>query len=107
MPRAPRRCPHAGCTELIRGRKYCPAHTETWEGSEWTRPANWRAVRLEVLERDGYRCRVCGGLGADTVHHPEMLSRGGSSRPEDLVAIHDRQPPHCHRTVTNQQRAIR
>lgn len=105
MPRAPRKCPHPGCAELIRGRKYCPAHTETWEGSDWKRPPGWDRIRREVLERDGYRCRVCGGNNADTVHHIDMLSRGGSSRPEDLVAIHDRNPPHCHRTVTNQQKA--
>lgn len=105
MPRAPRKCPRPGCATLIRGRKYCDEHTETWEGSDWQRPPGWDRIRREVLERDGYRCRVCGGPNADTVHHVNMLSRGGSSRPEDLVAIHDRNPPHCHRKVTNQQKA--
>lgn len=107
MPRAPRKCPAPGCATLIRGRKYCDEHTETWNGSEWTRPANWRAIRLEVLERDGYRCRLCGGPNADTVHHRTLLSRGGGSDPADLIAVHDRNAPHCHRAETNRQRAAR
>ena len=104
MPRAPRRCPARGCTELIRNRAYCEEHTKVWEGSRWTEPPGWRATRKAVLERDGYRCQLCGGPGADTVHHRDLLSRGGSSRPEDLIAVHDRNPPHCHRAETNRQR---
>jgi 5-methylcytosine-specific restriction endonuclease McrA len=104
MPRAPRRCPHTGCTTLIRGRKYCPEHTQAWEGSEWTRPANWDAIRRAVLERDQYHCQLCGGPGADTAHHLVMKSRGGTDTMDNLVAVHDRNPPHCHRAETNRQR---
>ena len=107
MPRAPRRCPHPGCTTLIRGRKYCPDHTQAWTvPSDWQRPAGWEAIRQAVLERDGHRCALCGGPGADTVHHLVMQSRGGADDPSNLAAVHDRNAPHCHRAETNRQRRM-
>jgi 5-methylcytosine-specific restriction enzyme A len=42
----------------------------------WTRPsaavtrtARWRALRLQALRRDGFRCRSCGARGRLEVHH--------------------------------------
>jgi len=110
MPRAPRRCPRAGCTELIRGRKYCPAHTETWQGSERGRVTStyaWRRLRDRILDRDKGVCYLCGRGGADTVDHVTSVARGGTDHPANLAAVHDRTAPHCHRAKTNQERAIR
>jgi 5-methylcytosine-specific restriction endonuclease McrA len=45
----------------------------------------WRAVRLAVLERDGYVCHWCG-RPADTVDHLLARARGGGDDPANLVA---------------------
>jgi 5-methylcytosine-specific restriction endonuclease McrA len=65
MPRAPRRCPgdHGNCAELIRGRKYCETHTVAWAGgrtasSEVTKTYEWQQFREQILQRDGYLCRL-------------------------------------------------
>jgi 5-methylcytosine-specific restriction protein A len=34
-----------------------------------------------------------------------MQSRGGADDMSNLAAVHDRNPPHCHRAETNRQRA--
>lgn len=65
-----------------------------WAGS--TRrarlPGNWRTIRARVLERDGGRCYICKGLGADGVDH--------------VVAGDDHRdaPPFCHRKKTADER---
>jgi 5-methylcytosine-specific restriction protein A len=105
MPKAPRRCPARGCTELIKHTKYCPDHTPSWtEASGWRKPAGWDRDRQTVLERDDYTCHVCGGSGADTVDHVIPQSQGGADRLANYAAIHDRTPPHCHRAKTNQDK---
>lgn len=106
MPKAPRRCPSPGCTNLIRHTEHCEDHTEAWSvPSGWTRPPGWERIRREVLERDDYRCHVCGRQGADTVDHIVPISQGGTDAMSNLGAVHDRTPPHCHRAKTNQDRA--
>lgn len=47
--------------------------------------AEWRRVRLQVLERDHHVCHYCGGH-ATTVDHVVPRIRGGSNKPENLVA---------------------
>ena len=37
----------------------------------------WRAVRKAVLDRDGWKCRRCGGRGRMEVHHQKPLAEGG------------------------------
>lgn len=50
----------------------------------------WRDLRRQVLERDGYTCRIClqGGRPWNEleVHHI-TYERLGRERPEDLAAI--------------------
>ena len=48
----------------------------------------WRRLRLEILERDGYRCRKCGKAGRLEVDHIKPLRRGGDEySPGNLQAI--------------------
>ena len=47
----------------------------------------WAAIRREVLERDGWRCRECGKPGRLEVHHLEPLHKGGSNDVGNLVAL--------------------
>ena len=37
----------------------------------------WRRLRLQILERDGYRCRTCGRAGRLEVDHIKPLRHGG------------------------------
>lgn len=63
-------------------------------------PSNWKRVRVRVLRRDDGICHVCNGLGADAVDHIVPAFRGGTDDESNLAPIHDRVPPHCHRTKT-------
>lgn len=106
MPKAARRCPKPGCTNLIRHTTYCEDHTIPWEvPSGWQAPTGWATTRQRVLERDNWTCHICGKAGADTVDHITPVSQGGSHAMSNLAAVHDDTPPHCHRTKTNQDRA--
>lgn len=66
---------------------------------------NWNALRLYVLQRDGYRCRKCGRTKADgvkrlEVNHVVPASRGGATVASNLMTLcdscHARQPFHNH-----------
>jgi 5-methylcytosine-specific restriction endonuclease McrA len=43
----------------------------TWQrpSDAVTRTRRWRALRLEALRRDGFRCQDCGARGRLEVHH--------------------------------------
>jgi len=45
----------------------------------------WRNIRARVLERDGWRCRYCGGP-ANHVDHVVPLARGGIDHERNLAA---------------------
>lgn len=38
----------------------------------------WKALRLRALERDRWRCRLCGRAGRLEVHHVRPTFRGGA-----------------------------
>lgn len=63
-------------------------------------PPDWKARRRAVLERDGRICQLCGRPGADTVDH---IDDPDDHRLENLRAVHDRRPPHCHRFRSSAQ----
>lgn len=48
----------------------------------------WRQLRLEILDRDGWRCRACGKAGKMEVDHITPLRRGGAELdPGNLQAL--------------------
>lgn len=58
-------------------------------------PPGWSTrVVPRILARDHYTCYLCGQLGADTVDH---VVPGDDHSDANLAAVHDRNPPHCHR----------
>ena len=60
----------------------------------------WRKVRLTILDRDGYRCQLCGKAGRLEVDHRTPLEHGGDAYgPENLRAL----CRGCHCEVTRQQ----
>ena len=61
----------------------------------------WRAVRLTILERDNYRCQLCGKAGGRMeVDHQTPLALGGDAYgPENLRAL----CRNCHCEITRQQ----
>jgi 5-methylcytosine-specific restriction protein A len=76
---------------------------EAWADSTRRRrlPKDWHIIRARILERDGRRCHVCGGLGADAVDHVVV---GDDHRDENLKAIHHNVFPFCHRKKTAAER---
>lgn len=74
-----------------------------WAGSTRRKrlPANWATeIVPRILARDGGVCYLCGQLGADTVDHRQ---RGDDHRDQNLGAVHDLNPPHCHRRKSSQE----
>lgn len=37
----------------------------------------WKSLRLQALDRDGWRCTICGKAGRLEVHHVQPTSEGG------------------------------
>lgn len=52
-----------------------------------TLPANWSEIRKIVLERDGFKCTVCGTTGLLDVHHIHPKYFGGSHDPQNLISL--------------------
>ena len=52
-----------------------------------TSRAQWKRLRREVLERDGYRCQRCGKAGRLEIDHIQPVQAGGSDDPENLRAL--------------------
>ena len=48
----------------------------------------WERLRLEILARDGYRCRTCGRAGRLEVDHVTPISKGGDPwNPANLQSL--------------------
>lgn len=63
------------------------------KGAEWwtvytqyLRSEKWKRKRLRVLQRDGFRCRLCKQRKATTVHHL-TYSRVGREWLRDLISV--------------------
>ena len=51
------------------------------------RGVRWRKLRLEVLDRDRWRCQACGKAGMLEVDHIQPLEDGGSDEPDNLQVL--------------------
>ena len=100
MRKAPTPCLETGCPEKATYQGRCDTHKKVWVGSTRKQrlPQDWNTRRAMVLKRDGGVCYLCGGGGADTVDH---IIAGDNHSLENLAAVHDRNPPHCHRYKTS------
>ena len=52
-----------------------------------------------VLERDGWRCQLCGSITNLNVHHQVFRSRGGTDSQDNLVTL----CAFCHRNLHDRQ----
>jgi len=54
-------------------------------------------LRKSVLERDGWRCQVCGSMKNLQVHHIQHRSQLGDDAMENLIALCSKCHRQCHR----------
>ena len=57
----------------------------------------YRQLCQQVLDRDGWRCQVCGSRTNLEVHHRQFRSRGGNDTEENLITMCSA----CHSKVHN------
>jgi 5-methylcytosine-specific restriction endonuclease McrA len=50
-------------------------------------PEEYAAIRRQVLERDGWRCQVCGSSAKLQVHHLRRRSKLGGDESENLISL--------------------
>jgi 5-methylcytosine-specific restriction endonuclease McrA len=55
------------------------------EGHDRGYGGTWPALRRQVIDRDGGRCRWCGGPATEA-DHLRSLALGGTNHPDNLVA---------------------
>lgn len=70
----------------------CKARFERWLETghaliKGKRPSYWNMIRRTILERDEYRCQICGDSTSLSVHHIIPLSSGGDSSFENLRVL--------------------
>ena len=57
-------------------------------GRNVARIRGWQTIRRRILDRDGWRCQVCGLAGRMEVDHVSRLADGGHpTDPANLQAI--------------------
>ena len=49
--------------------------------------ATYNELHRQILERDGWRCQVCGCMRNLQVHHIEFRSHSGSDSEENLITL--------------------
>jgi len=59
------------------------------------KPDSYRKLRIEVLERDGWRCQSCGSSDRLEVHHLRSRGRLGDDKDENLITL----CADCHRDI--------
>lgn len=107
-------CSVVGCPNPTKGRaSRCPGHAPSpWAGAEARKAARraelsdrqWRALRVEVLKRDGWKCDLCGDPATE-VDHIVPFTEGGRSTPSNLRAIC--RPCHASKSAREGNRARR
>jgi 5-methylcytosine-specific restriction endonuclease McrA len=53
---------------------------------------SYRELHRQVLERDGWRCQVCGSMQQLQVHHLKFRSQSGGDEEQNLITL----CPECH-----------
>jgi 5-methylcytosine-specific restriction endonuclease McrA len=48
---------------------------------------NYRELHRQVLERDAWRCQVCGSMQNLQVHHLKFRSRSGGDEEQNLITL--------------------
>jgi 5-methylcytosine-specific restriction endonuclease McrA len=48
---------------------------------------SYRQLRLQVLERDGWHCQVCGSMMNLEVHHIQFRSHEGKDSEDNLISL--------------------
>ena len=48
---------------------------------------SYRALHRQVLERDGWRCQVCGSMQHLQVHHLKFRSQSGGDEGQNLITL--------------------
>ena len=48
---------------------------------------SYRDLQRQVLERDGWRCQVCGSMQNLQVHHLKFRSQSGGDEEQNLVTL--------------------
>jgi len=48
---------------------------------------NYRELHRHVLERDGWRCQVCGSMQHLQVHHRKLRSQAGGDDEQNLITL--------------------
>jgi 5-methylcytosine-specific restriction endonuclease McrA len=56
-------------------------------------PHAYEQLRVQILERDSWRCQTCGSTQHLQVHHNELRSQSGSDTEENLITLCEA----CHR----------
>lgn len=50
-------------------------------------PEAYRALHRQVLERDNWRCQVCGSMQNLRVHHQQLRSHSGGDEERNLITL--------------------
>lgn len=97
MPYAARKpCPIPGCPGLTADGQPCERHRRL---PERVYDAQWRHLRLVVLQRDQGRCQQCGKPGNE-VDHIQSVRLGGKTTLDNLQTLCKR----CHSAKTKRGR---
>jgi 5-methylcytosine-specific restriction endonuclease McrA len=50
-------------------------------------PENYRELHRQALERDNWRCQMCGSMQHLQVHHLKFRSQSGSDMEQNLITL--------------------
>ena len=64
---------------------------------------SYRELHRQVLERDGWRCQVCGSMQNLQVHHLKFRSQSGGDVEQNLITLCAK----CHARVHRKTRCTR
>lgn len=99
----------------VRSKPWSKAVRSPRRGNYGGSRTEWSGISSRVMARDGDRCQRCGRHRTELqsgermeAHHIRALSRGGSDRMSNLVALcstcHGREPGHSHLRTNRRRR---